>query len=267
MWTYKLFSPWRFINNNQTRRLIMNTKILKVFGLLIIGLFLVTACGPLSSQIVRGSGNAVTENREVSGFDSVSHTGIGRVIITQGDKGSLTIEADDNLMEYITSEVKSGTLELGFAENVRFESTSSITFTVGAKDIVELSSTGTGSIEIDELGADNLNISTSGTGSVSIGSLTTTDLVVNAKGTGDIKLAGNVESQEITRVGTGDYDAADLESKTAKVEATGTGSVVIWVLDALDVEITGTSEVSYYGSPDVTQKVTGNGSLTSLGDK
>ncbi len=242
----------------------MNRKFLKIISLLTMGLLFITACG---LRTIQGSGDVITESRDVSGFDSVSLTGIGRVIITQGDEESLTIEADDNLFEYITSEVKSGTLELGFTDNVRIDSTSSITFTVGVKELTGLDSTGTGSIEIGELGADNLNISTSGTGSISIGTLTATDLVANAEGTGDIKLAGNVETQEIMRVGTGDYDAADLESRIAKVEATGTGNVVIWVLDALDVEITGTSEVSYYGSPNVTQNITGPGSLTSLGDK
>ncbi len=78
----------------------MNTKFLKVIGLLIIGNLLITACG---LRTIQGSGDVITESRDVSGFDSVSLTGIGRVIITQGDKESLTIEADDNLLEYITS--------------------------------------------------------------------------------------------------------------------------------------------------------------------
>jgi len=249
----------------------MNTKILKVFGLLIIGLFLINACGLSTIQDSReeitGSGNVITESREVSGFDSVSHTGIGRVIITQGDMESLTIEADDNLLEHITSEVKNGTLELGFNENVRFESTSSITFTVGAKDIVELGSTGTGLIEIDDLDTENLRIMKSGTGSISIGTLTANDLMVNADGTGDIELAGTVANQELDLKGTGDYDAPDLESQTASVGVTGTGSVVLWVLDSLDVEIVGISKVNYYGNPNVTQSITGTGGLTSLGDK
>ena len=249
----------------------MTTKLLKFIGFLIIGLLSITACGSNtiwnSRDVITGSGNVITESREVNGFDGVSHTGIGRVIIVQGDEESLTIEADDNLLEYITSEVKSGTLELGFTDNVRIDSASPITFTVSVKDLKELDATGTGSIEIDELSADNLNISTSGTGSISIGTLTVTDLVVKAEGTGDIELAGNVETQEIRRVGTGDYKAANLESKTAKVEAVGTGNVVVWVLDSLDVEITGTSKVSYYGSPNVTQNITATGSLTSLGDK
>jgi hypothetical protein len=209
----------------------------------------------------------IAESRDVSGFDGVSHTGIGRVIITQGDHESLTIEADDNLIEYITSEVKNGTLELGFDENVRFDSTSSITFIVGARDIVELGSTGTGVIEIDELGTENLHILKSGTGSIAIGSLTATDLVVNADGTGNIELAGMVMKQDLELKGTGNYNAPDLESQIAGVSVTGTGGVVIWVLDSLDVEITGVTKVSYYGNPEVTQSITGTGSLTSLGDK
>jgi len=249
----------------------MNTKNLKVICLLIIGLFLITACGLSTIQdsldVITGSGNVITESRQVSGFNGVSHIGIGRVIITQGDTESLTIKADDNLMKYITSEVKNDTLELGFDENVRFDSTSSITFTVGAIGIAEIGSTGTGSIELDELGTKNLHILKTGTGSISIGSLTATDLVVNADGTGKIEIAGTVVNQELDLKGTGNYDAPDLESQTADVGVTGTGSVELWVLDSLDVEIVGISKVSYYGSPDVTQNITGTGSLTSLGNK
>lgn len=249
----------------------MNMKILKIFGFLITGILLITACSLNANQdsreVISGSGNVITESREVSGFNGVSHTGIGRVIITQGDTESLTIQADDNLMDYITSEVKNDTLELGFDENVRFDSTSSITFTVGAIGIAEIGSTGTGSIELDELGTKNLHILKTGTGSISIGSLTATDLVVNADGTGKIEIAGTVVEQELDLKGTGNYDAPDLKSQTAQVGVTGTGSVVIWVLDALDVEITGISKVSYYGSPQVTQNITGTGTLTRLGDK
>jgi len=249
----------------------MNTKLLKFIGFLIIGLISITACGSNtiwnSRDVITGSGNVITESREVSGFNGISHTGIGRVIITQGDTESLTIQADDNLMEYITSEVKNDTLELGFDENVRFDSTSSITFTVGAIGIAEIGTTGTGSIELDELGTKNLHILKTGTGSISIGSLTATDLVVNADGTGKIEIAGTVVNQELDLKGTGNYDAPDLESQTADVGVTGTGSVVLWVLDSLDVEIVGISKVSYYGNPNVTQSITGTGGLTSLGDK
>jgi hypothetical protein len=46
-----------------------------------------------------------------------------------------------------------------------------------------------------------------------------------------------------------------------------TGTVVFWVLDSLDMVIAGGGEVSYFGNPNVTQSITGSGSLTSLDDK
>ena len=168
----------------------MNRKFLKIISLLTIGLLFITACG---LRTIQGSGDVITESRDVSGFDGISLTGIGRVIITQGDKESLTIEADDNLMEHITSEVKNGTLELGFTDNVRFDPIPSIVFWVSAKNLSAIDSVGTGTIEMGKLTTDQLEISTSGTGSIIIDELTATDLVAAAEGTGEIKLAGNVE--------------------------------------------------------------------------
>ena len=249
----------------------MSINNLRKQGLLLFALVLLTACSlsPFqdSGEVITGSGNVVTEERPVSGFDGVSHTGIGRVIITQGDQESLTIEADDNVLEYITSEVKGGTLELSFVEDISLDSVSPIVFWVGAKNLNAIDSIGTGTVEMGELNTDQLELSTNGTGGIIIDQLSASNLVVDAEGTGSVNLAGVVDEQQVMRVGTGGYETGELESKIANVEAIGTGNVVIWVLESLDVEITGTSEVSYYGSPSVTQNITGTGSLTSLGAK
>ena len=67
--------------------------------------------------------------------------------------------------------------------------------------------------------------------------------------------------------GVGNYDAPDLESQTATVDVSGAGGVVIRVLNALDVAISGAGNVDYFGSPTVTQDISGAGRLTSRGDK
>ncbi|OGO16907.1 MAG: hypothetical protein A2Z14_01960 [Chloroflexi bacterium RBG_16_48_8] len=56
-------------------------------------------------QTIQGSRNIITEARDVGGFNRIELEGMGKVILTQGEEESLTIEADDNLMEYITTEV------------------------------------------------------------------------------------------------------------------------------------------------------------------
>jgi hypothetical protein len=222
---------------------------------------------PLGINTVRGSGNVVTEEREVSGFDGVALSGVGQVIITQGDEESLTIETDDNLMRYIESNVRNGTLELGLARNTIPIPTQSIIFRVGVDDLTGLTSSGAGSFEIEELEADRLRVTLSAAGDIGIDSLSATDLVVTISGAGNVDLAGQVETQEIDMSGLGRYNAPDLESQSASVRISGAGGAVVWAQDTLDVEISGAGNVEYYGSPNVTQDISGAGRVTSRGEK
>ena len=226
------------------------------------------ACSiPLSVTTVRGSGNVVTEAREVSGFDSVALSGLGQVIITQGDEESLTIETDDNLMRHIESNVRNGTLELGLARNTIPVPSQSIIFRVSVPDLTALDSSGAGLFEIDKLDTDRLKVTLSGAGDIKVDSLSATDLAVKISGAGNVDLAGQVGTQEIDMSGLGNYSAPDLESQTASVRISGAGGAVIWAQDTLDVEISGAGNVEYYGSPAVTKDISGAGRLTSRGDK
>ena len=52
----------------------------------------------------------------MSGFTGVRLTWLGDLEITQGDSEGLTIDAEDNILPLITSEVVDGTLVVGLAE-------------------------------------------------------------------------------------------------------------------------------------------------------
>jgi hypothetical protein len=219
-------------------------------------------------RTIKGSGNVVTEERDVSGFDRVALSGFGEVIITQGDEESLTVETDDNLMRYIETVVRGVTLELGFTDDdILLRPSKSIIFRLSVIELTALDSSGAGLFEIDELDADRLEVTLSGAGDIRIDSLTATDLVVTVSGAGNIKLAGQVKTQEVNLNGLGNYVAPDLESQAATVRISGAGSASIWALDTLDVTISGAGNVDYYGSPEVSENISGVGKVTSQGDK
>ena len=98
---------------------------------------------------------------------------------------------------------------------------------------------------------------------IEIDSLSVTDLAVTISGAGDVELAGQVETQEVDMSGFGNYNAPDLESQTASVRISTTGNAVVWVLDTLDVEISGAGKVEYFGSPEVTRDISGAERVTS----
>jgi acyl carrier protein len=229
------------------------------------------ACAvPFGIRTIKGSGNVVTEERAVSGFDSVALSAFGEVIITQGDEESLTIETDDNLMPYIQTEVRNRTLELGFTDDLRrriLVPSQSLVFRVSVIELAALNSSGAGRFEIDELDADRLEVTLSGAGDIGIDSLTASDLVVTVSGAGNIELAGQVKTQEVNLNALGNYVAPDLESQAATVRISGAGSASIWVHDTLDVTISGAGNVDYYGSPEVSKNISGVGKVTSQGDR
>ena len=64
-----------------------------------------------------------------------------------------------------------------------------------------------------------------------------------------------------------DYTGKDLQSADTKVVVSGFGSATVSASDTLDVRITGSGNVDYYGKPEVTQTITGFGKLSSKGGR
>ena len=62
---------------------------------------------------VRGSGVLKTEARTVGEFKRISSRGSADVAVKIGSPASVEVTADDNLVQYVTTEVKDGTLEIG----------------------------------------------------------------------------------------------------------------------------------------------------------
>lgn len=216
---------------------------------------------------LRGSGNLVTEQREVSGFDQLEFGGVGKMTIRQGDVESLTITADDNLIDRINTRVVGDRLIIDMEENINIGGMTRLNYELVVKDLSRLTLSGFGDIDVAELRTDTLTVLLSGSGNLTVDDLQARRLEVTITGFGNTELAGEVEDLEIIIKGAGNFNGGDLFGRSAQVEVSGFGNATVWVESNLDVEITGSGNVSYYGLPDVTQSITGFGRLESLGSK
>ena len=224
----------------------MRTKIFFLMLLLTLLAVLLAACNGIlesavDAEIVSGSGNVVTETREVSGFTAVNLQGQGEVIIDQTGSESLTISADDNIMPYLETVVNGDTLIIRTTEEVVFNDTTELTFHITAADLEAIELAGAGSFTVNDLAAENWQ--------------------VNLPGAGSITVSGHTTEQTVTMDGAGSYFAADLESEEAVIESNGAGTAVVQVSDTLDVTINGLGNVEYIGNPTVTQEINGVGSV------
>lgn len=213
-------------------------------------LMLSTACGALLQQAgefetVAGSGNVVSESREVSGFSAVSLRGMGSVIIDQNGRESLLISADDNFLPYLQTEVRGDTLYIEAIDedqHIVFTDVTDLTFHVSAAALDTIELAGAGSIEVNDLDTETWQ--------------------VNVPGAGSITVSGRTSAQTVEMEGAGSYNAEDLQSQEATIRSSGAGTAVVRVSDTLDVTIEGLGNVQYIGSPVVTQEISGLGSVS-----
>jgi hypothetical protein len=240
---------------------------LPVVVALIVTAALLSGCGV---TIVNGSGKSITQSRTVANFQSVSLEGMGDIAIVQSATESLTIEAEDNVMPLIKTEVKNGILSIRFDQKDWkdvIRPTKPIKFALGVKTLTGVEISGAGNVLAPSLKSGVLIVKISGAGTVKIDKLEVTELATAVSGLGNVELSGSATKQTVDLSGAGQYLAGDVAGRTAKITLTGGGNATVWATESLDVTINGAGQVSYFASPKLTKSITGLGVLSPLGPK
>jgi hypothetical protein len=217
----------------------------------------------------RGSGNVITETREVSGFDSITLDYPAQVFITQGAEESLKVEADDDFLPGLQTSVRGNTLEIFYKvpNGSRINPTDLVRITIVVRELKDVEFNSAGELTIDGLETDELKISINGAGNLELKDIAARDLEIDLSGAGSMTASGEADKLSVNISGFGDYKGADLQSITASVSISGAGSATVWVEDDLDAQVSGAGSINYYGSPAVTKQIGGLGSVTKAGDK
>jgi hypothetical protein len=205
--------------------------------------------GSSSSQVISSSAgttaqepsNVTSEPRNVSGFDEVELNGVGNLSIQQAGSESLTVEAEEDILPKLRTEVENNRLIIGPEPNTSIHTTEPINYKLTVKDLNALKVSGSGNVDAEDISTD--------------------ELAVTISGAGDVKISGEADSQDIDISGSGDYQAEDLESKEVKIDVGGSGSAIVNVSDELDAEVSGSGSVEYIGDPAVNQDVSGAGEV------
>lgn len=189
-----------------------------------------------------GSGIPATQVRDVAAFGSVDLAGSNNVVIRVGEKQSVVVKADDNLLDRVTTEVRSGTLVIANTPG-SFTTKSPMSVEIGVPSLDTLTLSGSGNIVVGGIDADSLEVSLPGSGTLT-GSGTATRLGITVGGSGVV---------QFTRLVANDVRAV----------VSGSGSIFVTATKSLDASVSGSGAIVYTGSPqDVTKNVTGSGAVT-----
>lgn len=189
---------------------------------------------------VHGSGVRKTEKRNLEPFTAIETSGAFQVEVTCQKTASFEIEADDNILPLIATEVRGNTLRLTTTKN--YFSTGGILVRISLPGLESVRSTGAGKFRITDLKNDRFRIDSTGAATV--------------------VADGRTTSLDVSSTGAGKIDTNDLQAADATVRVTGAAAVEVYASDQLDVTVSGAGRVVYSGNPKVSQHISGAGKVT-----
>jgi hypothetical protein len=216
-----------------------------------------------------GSGHVVTTTREVSDFHGITVEYPAEIVIKQGPSESLKIEAEDNVVEDLRTDVRDGILIIDHLDHHEWwiRPTKPVRITIVVKELDEFDFDSAGTVKLDSLESDTLDLNVNGAGTLTLDEVQFSILNCRLDGAGTLTLSGIVDNLNVDMSGFGSFKADDLQAQIADIAIDGAGSAIVWVEKSLTAEISGAGSISYYGSPTVTKNVDGVGSINSLGEK
>lgn len=184
----------------------------------------------------RGSGNIGQETRTLGAFNAIDVGGKFTVESVRGDNYSVSIEADDNLIPLIETEVSNGTLSISSKRRLR--SDNAIKIRVISPAIESIEASGASTVDIADPSEKGLNIETSGVARVTA--------------------SGRTQTLKIDMSGASKVFAYELEADRVTVNGSGASRAETTATVSLNSDLSGASKVSYGGSPkDVRTEASG----------
>jgi len=212
------------------------------------------------------------QTRPVSGFNAVSVSASFNVHIKIDGTESLKIVGDEKEMSNIETVVEGGTLNIHPKNRFSLFSLRNITnwhkvdIYVTAKSLSSLTTSGSGSIQLEgsltgnsalktsgsgnikaNVNASSLVISVSGSGNIT-SALTAEKLTATVSGSGGLNLNGNVKDAEIKVSGSGHIKGQDLKADVVKANVSGSGNIYITAQKTLEARSSGSGNIIYAGA-------------------
>ncbi len=208
----------------------------------------ITACADGQfRRTVHGNGNVVKKDRSPVQASGVRvSTGID-VYLTQGSDFKLVVEADENLHEYILTEVKNGVLNVYTDANIRDAEMKRVYVTL--KEINSVSTSSAGDV-IGEtpVKTEDLRLSASSAGDIKLEVYAET-IDANISSSGGITLNGETDILEADLSSAGDLNAFNLKVREADVSASSAGDADIYVTEKLNARSSSAGDINYKGNP------------------
>ena len=225
----------------------------KILFLLALALVLSSANAQSDKEVIEGNGKSITKEVAVKSFDELKANGVYELLLTQGDKESVKIEADENLQQYFTVSNEGSKLIINTEKlkNVNLRGKGKMKVYVSFKKLTSMDIGTVGSVHSEnELAFDNLEIKNRSVGNVNL-KLTANKLDIENKSVGNVELSGKAETVTVKNNGVGSLHASDFVVQTMDIENSGVGNAAVNAQKSIKVKDSFLGKVSNKGAAPV----------------
>ncbi len=211
---------------------------------------------------IKGNGNEVTVERETGDYDGVAIGSFFEAELVEGTEGKITITSEDNLLDYIETEVVNGILVIKAKDNkqLRPSSGNTVFISIPVKQIATIRLSGSGQVVGKmKFKAERFKVHTSGSKNGEF-SIETNSFDVITSGSSHLILEGTSNQLNITSSGSSQLKAFELETDDLEIRSSGSSNIRITVNNSINSRSSGSSNVKYRGNPEI---VTGHPSGSS----
>jgi hypothetical protein len=197
---------------------------------------------------IRGSGNVVTQEEAITGFDQLDVSDGFTVAVGQGDSFSVVIRVDDNLLEHVQVAKQGSTLQIGLIPG-RFIQGGTLEAEVTMPELTGLDGSGGSHVTLSDFASGNtLEVDLSG-GSHLGGHIEAGDATFDISGGSHATLSGAAMDLRVDASGGSHARLGDMTVANADVDASGGSHVTVNASGELNAVANGGAQVRYLGNP------------------
>lgn len=199
---------------------------------------------------ISGNGHVIEETRDVSGFSGVhASTGID-VYLSEGDDFSVKVEADENLMEVILTELNGDMLVIKTDRvNIRSAKSKKVYVTLPELDELKISSAGDCDGQTP-FHCNDLRISISSAGDLSL-EVEAESINLDISSSGDAKIWGSTGEFDVSLSSAGDLDAFDLIADKVDVSVSSAGDARVHANEEISMDASSAGNIYWKGDAEV----------------
>ena len=180
-------------------------------------------------ETIEGNGNLVTREVSIQTFNSLDASGVYELKLTQGDRETVKIEADENLQELfqVRNEGQKLVIDMKKMEGKNLKSKNKMRVYVTFKNLKALDLQTVGNVIADnELSFQNVSIKNKSVGSLDL-NLNANKLELDNTSVGSVTLKGKADDAVIKNNGVGSLNAGRFVVQTLDIDNSGVGSAEV----------------------------------------